>query len=78
MPALVESPPFGVGVTLRANLKQSVNIPIRNDKLAALIILSKTELGNVLILLPGLFLRERIISSASAEDTGEKNNELSY
>ena len=35
----------------------------------------KTEVEIVLIL-PGLFLRERIISSTSAEDTGAKNNKL--
>ena len=39
------------------------------------IILFKTEVEIVLIL-PGLFLRDRIISSTSAEDTGTKNNEL--
>ena len=38
------------------------------------LILFKTDVENVLIL-PGLFLRERIISSTSAEDTGAKNNE---
>ena len=32
LPALVESPPFGMGVTL-ANIKQSGKIPERNDKL---------------------------------------------
>ena len=32
LPALVESPPFGMGVTL-ANFKQSGKIPVRNDKL---------------------------------------------
>ena len=38
-------------------------------------ILIKTEVENVLIL-PGLFVRESIISSTTAEDTGAKNNEL--
>ena len=33
----------------------------------------ETEVENVLIL-PGVFLRERIISSTSAEDTGAKYN----
>ena len=32
LPAIVESPPFGMGVTL-ANFKQSGKIPVRNDKL---------------------------------------------
>ena len=39
------------------------------------LILFKTEV-EILLILPGLFLRERIISSTSAEDTGAKNNEL--
>ena len=68
-----------MGVTL-ANFKQSGKIAVRNDKLIIwhetwemwLLILFKTEVENVLIL-PDLFLRERIISSTSAEDTGAKN-----
>ena len=39
------------------------------------LILFRTEVQNVLIL-PGLFLRDRIISSISAEHPGVKNNEL--
>ena len=35
----------------------------------------KTEVENVLML-PGLFLRERIISSTAAKDIGAKNKEL--
>ena len=71
-----------MGVTL-ANFKQLGKIPVRNDKLiiwhrtweTLRLILFKTEVEIVLIL-PDLFLRERIISSTSAEDTGAKNNEL--
>ena len=73
-----------MGVTL-GNFKQSGKIPVRNEKLTIYdtehekhawhLILFKKEVENVLIL-PGLFLRERIISSTSAEDTGAKNNEL--
>ena len=82
MPALVEFSHFGMGVTL-GNFKQSGKIPVRNEKLTIWhrtwetwhLILFKKEVENVLIL-PGLFLRERIISSTSAEDTGAKNNEL--
>ena len=59
------------------------NIPVRNDKLIIWhktwetwhLILFKTEVENVLTI-PGLFLREIIIFSTSAEDTGAKNNEL--
>ena len=47
----------------------------RGQTLVELLILFKTEVDNVLIL-PGLFLSERIISSTSAEDTEAKNNEL--
>ena len=61
-----------MGVSL-ANFKQSRKIPGCNDKLA--LILLKIEVENVLILL-GLIIRERIISSTSAEDTGAKSNEL--
>ena len=39
------------------------------------LILFKTEIETVLIL-PGLFLREIIISSTSSEDTWAKNSEL--
>ena len=41
--------------------------------LAQYIIMFKVE---IVLILPGLFLRERIIYSTSAEDTGAKNNEL--
>ena len=55
MPALVESPPFGIGVT-RTNFKQSGKISVRNDKLiiwhktweTRCLILLKTEVENVL------------------------------
>ena len=65
-----------MGVTL-ANFKQSGKIPVGNDKLMIWrqtretwpLILFETEVENVENdILPGLFLRERIISSTSAED----------
>ena len=78
--ALVELPPFGMGVP-QANFKQLWNMPVRNDKLIIWYktwetqhgIVFKIEVENVLIL-PRLFIWERIISSTSAEVTGAKNN----